>query len=175
MKRILTAVCLTLLAAFAAVAASNERMMKNSEKSAKKTVEKAAGKDVKKDVRKDMKKITALIDRYFDSLNETDAARRRAATAEVWAEKGKFGTPYGEVEGREAIIELVAGVQKKFPGSIVRRTSKIDGFGEYLRWSFTLFEANGTPILSGVDFAIVADGRLRLVMGFFDFAPEMPN
>ena len=116
-----------------------------------------------------------LIDRYFDSLNEIDEKRRRELTKRVWAEKGKFGTPYGEVEGQDAIDALVAGVHKRFPNSTVRRTSKIDGFGNYLRWSFTLSEADGTPILSGVDFALIENGKLQLVMGFFDFAPNLEN
>lgn len=119
--------------------------------------------------------IEELVDRYFDSLNETDNKRRRELTKQVWAEKGKFGTPYSEVEGHDAIDALVAGVQKQFPNAIVRRTSKIDGFGNYLRWSFTLSQPDGKPILSGVDFAIIADGKLQLVMGFFDFAPNLAN
>ncbi len=122
-----------------------------------------------------MNNIEELIDRYFDSLNETDDKRRRELTKQVWAEKGKFGTPYGEVEGHEAINALVEKVQKQFPGAKVRRTSKIDGFGNYLRWSFTLSEADGKPILGGVDFAISADGKLQFVMGFFDFAPSPAN
>ena len=116
--------------------------------------------------------IDGLINKYFDSLNETNNKRRRELTRLVWVEKGKFGTPYGEVEGWDAIDSLVAGVQRQFPHSVVRRTSRIDGFGAYLRWSFTLSDAAGTPILSGVDFAVLADGKLQLVMGFFDFAPS---
>ncbi len=113
-----------------------------------------------------------LIDRYFDSLNETDKTRRRYLTKQVWAEKGKFGTPYGEVEGHDAIVALVEEVQKRFPNSKVRRTSEVDGFGNYLRWNFTLSQADGKPILGGADFAIVVDRKLQLVMGFFDFAPN---
>jgi hypothetical protein len=94
---------------------------------------------------------------------------------EVWAEKGKFGTPYGEVAGWDAIEALIAGVQKRFPDSVVRRTTKVDGFGNYLRWGFTLSRADGTPILSGADFAIIENGKLQLVMGFFDFAPGHRN
>ncbi len=116
--------------------------------------------------------IEELIDRYFDSLNETGSKRRRDLTGQVWAERGKFGTPYGEVEGHDAIVALVEGVQKRFPNSRVRRTSKIDGFGNYLRWSFVLSQADGKPIIGGVDFGIVVDGKLQLVMGFFDFAPN---
>src|SRR5262249_2443203 len=119
--------------------------------------------------------IDELINRYFDSLNETNEKRRRELTKQVWAEHGKFGTPYSEVAGRDAIEALIAGVQKRFTNSIVRRTTKIDGFGNYLRWGFTLSAADGTPILSGVDFAIIENGKLQLVMGFFDFAPESGN
>jgi hypothetical protein len=53
--------------------------------------------------------------------------------------------------------------------------TKIDGFGNYLRWGFTLSAADGTPILSGIDFAIIENGKLQLVMGFFDFAPNPIN
>src|SRR6187455_2317558 len=123
----------------------------------------------------DKSNIEVLIDRYFDSLNESDDKRRRDLTKSVWSEKGKFGTPYGEVEGLDAIDALVAGVHRKFPNAIVRRTTKIDGFGTYLRWGFTLSNADGTPILSGVDFAIIENGKLQLVMGFFDFAPTLEN
>lgn len=123
----------------------------------------------------DTTKIEHLIDRYFDSINETDEKKRRELTKQVWAEKGKFGTPYGEVEGHDAIVSLVEGVQKQFPKAIVRRTSKIDGFGNYLRWSFTLSRPDGKPIIGGVDFAIIENGKLHLVMGFFDFAPPMPK
>ena len=119
--------------------------------------------------------IEALINRYFDSLNETNEQRRRELTKQVWAEKGKFGTPYGEVTGQDAIEDLIVGVQKRFRNSFVRRTTKVDGFGNYLRWGFTLSAADGTPILSGVDFAIVEHGKLQLVMGFFDFAPNHPD
>ena len=122
-----------------------------------------------------VRSVENLIDRYFDSLNEPDDKRRRELTNDVWTEHGKFGTPYGEVQGRDQINKLVAGVQSQFPNAVVRRTSKIDGFGKYLRWSFTLSDAAGKPILSGVDFAILLDGKLETVMGFFDFAPARPQ
>ena len=68
--------------------------------------------------------IEELINRYFDSLNEMNEKRRRELTKQVWAEKGKFGTPYGEVVGQDAIEELIAGVQKRFRNAIVRRTTR---------------------------------------------------
>jgi len=154
MKQILTVICavaLTATAVFSQTAASSKP--ENGSVSQKADIEE-------------------LINRYFDSLNETNEGRRRELTKQVWAEKGKFGTPYGEVTGQQGIEVLIAGVQKRFTNSIVRRTTKIDGFGNYLRWGFTLSAADETPILSGVDFAIIENGKLQVVMGFFDFAPN---
>jgi hypothetical protein len=45
-------------------------------------------------------------------------------------------------------------------------------YGDYLRLNFTLSKADGTLILSGVDFGIIENGKLQLVMSFFDFAPN---
>jgi hypothetical protein len=83
--------------------------------------------------------IEEVINRYFESLNETNENRRRELTKQVWAEKGQFGTPYGEVAGHDAIEALIAGVQKRFANSVVHRTTKIDGFGNYLRVGFHAF------------------------------------
>jgi len=158
MKQISAVICAVLLAATAALSGSAAASSKPENQSANQKAD-----------------VEALINRYFDSLNETNDKRRRELTKQVWAQDGKFGTPYGEVAGQDAIEALVAGVQKRFTNSIVRRTTKIDGFGNYLRWGFTVSAADGTPILSGVDFAIVENGKLQLVMGFFDFAPNHTN
>jgi hypothetical protein len=162
MKQTLIALCLTALISIALNGAGNAQQTQVK-----------GGKQSTNNNR--MTNIEDLIDRYFDSLNETDGKRRLSLTRQVWTEKGKFGTPYGEVEGHDAIVALVAKVQKQFPGAKVRRTGKIDGFGDYLRWSFTLSQADGKPILGGVDFAIIVDGKLQSVMGFFDFAPNPAN
>jgi len=119
--------------------------------------------------------IEDLIDRYFDSLNETDGKRRRDLIKKVWAEKGKFGVPFNEVEGHDAIDALVGGVLKQYPNAKVRRSTRIDSVGNHLRFGFVLSQPDGKPIIGGVDFAIVVDGKLQLVMGFFDYAPNPAN
>lgn len=117
-----------------------------------------------------MKNIEELVDRYFISLNEPDDKRRRELIKQVWAEKGKFGVvPFVEGDGLTGIDEVTKGGITKFPGATVRRTSKIDGSGNYYRWNFTLSQADGKPISSGVDFAVIVDGKLQSVIGFLDF------
>jgi hypothetical protein len=113
--------------------------------------------------------IEELVDRYFISLNDPDDRRRRDLIKQVWAEKGKFGVvPLIEGDGLAAIDEVTKGGMTKFPGATVRRTSKIDGAGNYYRWNFTVSQADGKPIASGVDFAVIIDGKLQSVIGFID-------
>lgn len=121
-----------------------------------------------------MSKIEELVDRYFISLNEPDDKKRRELIKEVWSDKGKFGVvPFIEGDGLVGIEEVTKGGITKFPGCTVRRTSKVDGAGNYYRWNFTLSAADGRPVSSGVDYAVIVDGKLQSVMGFLDFVVEI--
>ncbi len=114
----------------------------------------------------------SLVNQYFACLNETDSERRMMLIQQVWSEDGTFGTPLGEAQGFTAISALIQGVQSQLPGSAVRRTSSLDGFGSYLRFGFTIALPDDQPVIGGVDFGIVNDGKFQLVMGFFDFVPS---
>lgn len=117
-----------------------------------------------------------LIDKYFTSLNETDDTVRRRLIKEVWAENGEFASPIGAVSGYAAIDVQVRGFQKQFPDTEVRRNGKIDVLDDkYVRFSFEAAQADGAAFIKGVDFAIVLGGKLQLVVGFFDFAPNPSN
>lgn len=88
---------------------------------------------------------------------------------QVWAEKGKFGVVrIAEADGLDAIDELTKGDIVKYRDTTVRRTGKIDGSGNYYRWNFTRSRNDGTPFASGVDFAVIVDGKLQSVIGFLD-------
>ena len=116
------------------------------------------------------KEIERLVDRYFVSLNEPDDARRRGLIEQVWAENGRFGVvPLVVGDGLAAIDEITKAGMTKFPGATVRRTSNIEGAGNYYRWHFTQTQADGTPLSGGVDFAVIVGGKLQSVIGFFDF------
>jgi hypothetical protein len=114
----------------------------------------------------------SLVNQYFACLNETNAELRMMLIQEVWSVDGKFGTPLGEAQGYTAISALIEGVQSQLPGSTVRRTNPLDGFGSYLRFAFTIELSQNHPVIGGVDFGIVNNGKFELVMGFFDFVPD---
>jgi hypothetical protein len=116
-----------------------------------------------------------LIDRYFESLNETDGPRRRALIRQIWTENGVFAYPEQEVKGFAEIAADVEDVQKKYPGALVRRQSKLEVVHEnYIRFTWEFGEPGAKPIITGVDFAVVAGGKLQLVVGFFDFVAPNP-
>ena len=116
-----------------------------------------------------------LINRYFDSLNETDGKSRRELVEKVWAENGKFVSPVGEAQGHMAIDAQIQGFQKQFPGALVRRTSDVDVISKNIRFAFEAVQPGGAIFIGGIDFGTVENGKLQSMTGFFDFAPNQEN
>ncbi|ALX14944.1 polyketide cyclase [Burkholderia cepacia JBK9] len=115
---------------------------------------------------------TDLIDRYFDVWNESDAARRRALIDATYASDAAYRDPLMAGDGHAGIDTMIAAVQERFPAYRFRRTTDIDAFGQYLRFSWALVSPDGAAIVKGSDFGTVdASGRLASVTGFID---EMP-
>lgn len=112
-----------------------------------------------------------LIDRYIASWNETDAAARRALIAEAWTDQGRYVDPVMAGEGVTGIDTMIAGVQARFPGFHMRRVTDVDAHNDRVRFGWALGPQGGDPVVGGVDFGVVADGRLSAITGFIDFAP----
>jgi hypothetical protein len=71
------------------------------------------------------------------------------------------------------ISDLAAAVQSQFAGHTFRRVSDIDAHHDVLRYAWELVAPDGSVALSGLDVAVVADGRLQHVVGFFgELAPR---
>ena len=118
----------------------------------------------------------ATADAYVATWNETDSARRLAAIAKVWSAAGSYRDPLMAGDGPAGIDAMIAGVQGRFPGMVLKRTSKVDahnGAGEgYVRFSWSLGPAAGPAIVEGVDFGTLApDGKLAAIVGFIDKMP----
>ena len=130
----------------------------------------------------------AVVKAYVATWNETDPERRRAGLAAAWTETGIYRDPVMAGDGPAGIDAMLAGVQAKFPGFMLARTSKIDTHGaspagspggpaggagaRYLRFTWSLGPAGGPSVVEGVDFYTLApDGRLASVVGFIDKMP----
>jgi hypothetical protein len=116
--------------------------------------------------------VDATIDAYVATWNETDPERRRAGIARAWVERGSYRDPVMASDGHAGLDAMLAGVQAKFPGFVLKRISKIDHHNDAVRFSWSLGPADGPSVVEGVDFcALAQDGRLASVAGFIDKMP----
>lgn len=118
-----------------------------------------------------MNNTTELIDRYISMWNEPDAGRRGELIAQTWTEDASYLDPVMNGEGRSGIDAMVKGVQEKFPGHRFRRTSDVDTHHDRVRFTWELAPEGGPIAVSGIDFGVIADGRLQTITGFFDTTP----
>lgn len=115
---------------------------------------------------------TNTADADIATWNETDATRRQAAVARVWAEGGSYRDPLMKSDGHAGIDAMVAGVQGRFAGLTMKRTSKVDSHNGCVRFGWSLGPAAGPAVVEGVDFGTLgADGRLASIVGFIDKMP----
>ena len=121
-----------------------------------------------------MPEVHEVVDRYIATWNETDPARRRELIGRTWTEDGEYLDPLMAGEGQEGIDAMIESVQAKFPGYRFRRTSEIDAHHDRVRFSWELGPDGDAALAGGLDFGVIADGRLRSITGFLDFAPS-PN
>ncbi|MBA2625098.1 MAG: nuclear transport factor 2 family protein [Acidimicrobiia bacterium] len=115
---------------------------------------------------------STTVETYFDTYNETDPARRAALIERAWTSDGRHVDPLLDVEGHDALGEMIAGVQARFPEHRIRRTSGVDHHHDQVRWSWELAGPDGTVVVAATDIGELAeDGRLRRVAAFFGDLP----
>lgn len=119
-----------------------------------------------------MTDLTALADRYIAMWNEKDSASRTALIAEIWSEDGSYVDPMLKGDGRDGIDEMVGRVHAKYPDHAFQRTSAVDAHNDRIRFNWSLAAPNEPPMVNGVDFGVVADGRLQSITGFFEPAAQ---
>jgi len=119
-----------------------------------------------------MSDATRTVEAYLAMWNEPDPARRTALIAEAWTGEAHYADPALEASGPEALREMVAGVQARFPGHRFRRSSGIDAHRAHLRFGWEPVRPDGAVVLAGIDVGELApDGRLRRITGFFGELP----
>ena len=84
---------------------------------------------------------------------------------------GRYRDPLMASDGHAGIDAMLAAVQARFPGFVIKRTSAIDAIMR-ARFAWSLGPAAGPAVVEGVDFcALSPDGRLVSVVGFIDRMP----
>jgi hypothetical protein len=119
-----------------------------------------------------MSDFDAVVDRYLAVWNEPDAATRRAAIDDVFADGVRYVDPLAAVEGRDALDALIGAARQQFPGFSFASGGPVDGHHDQVRFTWTLGPAGAEPPVAGFDVAeLDGDGRIRQVFGFIDRAP----
>ena len=116
--------------------------------------------------------VDVIIDAYVASWNETDPAKRQSALAASCAKDARYRDPVMVSEGQAGLDAMLAGVQAKFPGFVLKRISKVDSHNDAVRFAWSLGPASGPSVAEGVDFATLSsDGKLANIVGFIDKMP----
>jgi SnoaL-like domain len=119
-----------------------------------------------------MADVTAVVDGYIASWNETDPARRSALVAATFTDDASYVDPLVAADGRDGIDATIAAVQQQFPGHRFALAAGPDVHHDRVRFTWHLVpDGTDAPVAVGQDFAtLAADGRLRAVTGFLEQA-----
>jgi hypothetical protein len=116
--------------------------------------------------------VDVIIDAYVASWNETDPAKRQSSLAASCAANASYRDPVMVSDGQAGLDAMLAGVQAKFPGFVLRRISKVDSHNDAVRFAWSLGPVSGPSVAEGVDFATLSsDGKLANIVGFIDKMP----
>ncbi len=112
-----------------------------------------------------------VADRYLAVWNEPDPAARRRALAEHWTPDARYVDPLMAGSGPESIAAMIEAARAQFAGHAFALSGKADGYGHYVRFSWTLAPDGGAPVGGGTDIVRLRDdGRIAEVVGFLDGA-----
>jgi SnoaL-like domain len=119
-----------------------------------------------------MPDMTELAQRYLDTFNETDPARRRRLLEELYTPDATYTDPHVELRGPEQLEQFIASTQERFPGYVFTLAGDVDAHHEQSRFQWHAAPAGAArPEYVGFD-VVVSDGdRVRSVYGFLDAAP----
>jgi SnoaL-like domain len=102
-------------------------------------------------------------------FGERDTGRRARAIAELFAEDCAYYDPEGESVGHAAVSDRVGRILDESPPSfafsVVDPAEVIHDLGR-LRWQTG--PAGAPPVLSGMDIAIFANGKIRTLYTFIE-------
>lgn len=107
-----------------------------------------------------------LLQHYLDTWSTTDPDARLAKLNALWVEDGFHKNPFGHSQGIKAIDQEIAGFLTNYPGAVAR-FDNIKRTGNHIVCTFTVVNAEGDIIFSGVDYVEISDtGRIVKVIGF---------
>jgi len=114
----------------------------------------------------------AIAEAYIAAWNERSAPARQEKLNAHWAGSAAYRDPQVRVEGLDAIDTLIAGVQERFPGFQFALKPTANRYDGVVRLAWTLGPAGGAAPIEGSDVLVLADGKIKDVIGFLDKVPQ---
>ncbi len=114
----------------------------------------------------------AIAEAYIAAWNERSATTRKEKLASHWAGTAAYRDPQIRVEGLDAIEALISGVQDRFPGFRFALKPNASGYDGVVRLAWTLGPDGLEAPIEGSDVLVLADGKIKEVIGFLDKVPQ---
>jgi hypothetical protein len=70
-------------------------------------------------------------------------------------------------DGLDGVDALIVGVQQRFPDFRFKLIGEPNGYGDHIRFSWGLGPDGVDSPVKGTDFAVLKEGRIRSIIGFF--------
>ena len=118
-----------------------------------------------------MTDLNTIARNYITAWNESDATRRKALLDAAFTRDASYRDPVMQGDGHDGIAALIDGVQQRFAGFRFALKGTPDGFGDSIRFSWTLGPEGTESFIEGTDIGVIENGRLKSVTGFFDKVP----
>ena len=109
---------------------------------------------------------------YIELWNETDPKRRAKVLEAEWDANATYVDPMMRGSGLGEIDRLVGGVHAQFPGYRFKLITQPNGFGEFVRFSWSLGPVEGDAPIEGSDVVAMKGDRITQVIGFLDKVPQ---
>ena len=108
-----------------------------------------------------------VIQRYIDLWNLPDDQRAEAIDQLCVADV-RYVDPTISTAGRAELCRYIGLTRAHFGGSPFRLVPPVDGHHEQVRFGWECGPSGAVPLASGFDVALLRNGRLAAVHGFFD-------
>ena len=118
-----------------------------------------------------MKPIDKIAAGYITLWNERDRQRRLDLLASHWTSDARYTDPLTQGAGAAEISDLIGAVHERFPGFRFALAGKPDGYGDIVRFSWTLGPDQGEAPIQGTDIVVCKGERIASVTGFLDRVP----
>lgn len=110
-----------------------------------------------------------IVDAYFDCWNTTDPDERRSKVEATWTPEARNVDPVVDATGHDALLAMFAGFHETYSGHSFRQRGGIDEHHDIARWGWEMVNPDGEVVLDGIDAAMINDGRIGYLVGFFGY------